>query len=62
MSFLKADLHSHSLYSNCGMHTVMELLNHARDIGLSVLAITDHGSASGGRLWAIPHPLLKFRY
>jgi putative hydrolase len=47
---LKADLHSHSHYSNCGMHSVMEIINHAKNIGLEVVAITDHGHASGGKL------------
>ncbi len=47
---LQADFHTHSNYSNCGMHTVMEIIYHARDIGLKMVAITDHGSTSGGKL------------
>lgn len=49
---LKVDLHSHSNYSNCGMHTIMEIIYHAKTIGLEIIAITDHGYASKGRLCA----------
>jgi putative hydrolase len=44
------DLHSHSLFSGCGVHTVVELLTRARERGLAALAVTDHGPAVGGRL------------
>ena len=44
---LKVDLHSHSLFSGCGLHTVMEMLAYAKSAGLKALAITDHGSALG---------------
>ena len=47
---LTVDLHSHSLFSVCGMCTYMELMNRAREIEISVLAITDHGKAVGGKI------------
>jgi putative hydrolase len=45
---LEADLHVHSLFSACGLHTYLELIEHGRRIGLKALAITDHGLAVGG--------------
>ena len=51
---LKVDLHVHSLFSACGLHTVLELLDHGRRIGLKAMAITDHGLAvGGGRLTSV---------
>lgn len=47
---LTVDLHTHSLFSQCGLFTYMELLTRAKEIGVEVLAITDHGSAVGGRI------------
>jgi len=47
---LEVDLHTHTLFSTCGMHTVLELLTRAKEIGLKGIAITDHGPALGGRL------------
>ncbi len=47
---LEIDLHVHSLFSHCGLHTVMELINQARANGMKGLAITDHGLTMGGRL------------
>jgi putative hydrolase len=47
---IPVDLHSHSLFSGCGVHTVVELLTRARERGLAALAVTDHGPALGGRL------------
>ncbi|MBN2369437.1 MAG: PHP domain-containing protein [Vicinamibacteria bacterium] len=47
---IAVDLHSHSLASRCGVHTVVEMLTRARDLGMTALAITDHGPALGGRL------------
>jgi len=46
---LQVDLHSHSHFSLCGIHSVVEMLAHAKAIGLKGLAITDHGPAIGGR-------------
>lgn len=42
---LKVDLHAHSIFSQCGVHTVVEMLTHAKKLGLKALAITDHGTA-----------------
>jgi putative hydrolase len=50
---LKVDLHSHSLFSDCGLHTIVEMLTYAKNAGLSALAITDHGPKCGGH---IPSP------
>lgn len=47
---LKVDLHSHSLFSSCGLHTVVEMLTYAKSVGLKALAITDHGTALEGRI------------
>jgi len=47
---IPVDLHAHSLFSLCGMHTVLEMLARARDLGMAGLAVTDHGPALGGRL------------
>ena len=43
---MKADLHSHSVYSD-GYSTVLELVNHAKDRGIDILALTDHDSVLG---------------
>jgi len=50
---LQVDLHVHSLFSACGLHTFLELLEHGRRIGLKAMAITDHGLAVGGRLTSV---------
>ena len=47
---LRVDLHSHTLFSRCGLHTALEMLNQARALGLEALAITDHGLTLGGHL------------
>jgi len=47
---LDIDLHSHSSYSLCGLHSFLEMLTRARENGMSALAITDHGPQLGGRL------------
>jgi len=47
---LECDLHSHTIFSHCGVHTVIEMLNYAKCKGVKALAITDHGSAVGGRV------------
>ncbi len=46
---IEVDLHAHSLMSQCGVHTHIEMLTAARNRGLKALAITDHGPALGGR-------------
>lgn len=45
---LFADLHVHSSHSKDCAVSVRELLERAREIGLDVLAITDHNSVAGG--------------
>jgi putative hydrolase len=51
---LQVDLHVHSLFSACGLHTFLELMEHGRRIGLKAMAITDHGLAvGGGRLTSV---------
>ena len=47
---IKVDLHSHTHFSLCGIHTVIELLTEAKRLGMTGLAVTDHGPALGGRL------------
>jgi putative hydrolase len=53
LSMLPADLHVHSLFSSCGLHTFLELIEHGRRIGLKAMAITDHGRAVGGHLTSV---------
>lgn len=40
---LTVDFHSHTLFSKCGLHTIVEMLTEAKARGLAALAITDHG-------------------
>ncbi len=40
---LSVDFHCHTLFSKCGLHTIVEMLTEAKARGLSALAITDHG-------------------
>ncbi len=47
---LDIDLHTHSLFSPCGLHSILEMLTQARENGMSGIAITDHGPLYGGRL------------
>jgi putative hydrolase len=47
---LTVDLHSHTLFSKCGMFTYMDLLTRAKELGVEMLAITDHGSGVGGSI------------
>lgn len=42
-----ADLHIHSIYSYDGTSTVPAILSRARQIGLDVIAITDHDEVKG---------------
>jgi putative hydrolase len=46
---IPVDFHSHSLFSGCGVHTVLEMLTAAKAKGLKGLAITDHGKLVKGR-------------
>jgi putative hydrolase len=51
---LEVDLHVHSLFSACGLHTILELIEQGRKVGLKAMAITDHGLAvGGGRLTSV---------
>lgn len=43
----KADLHIHSVYSYDATTTVRAILKHAADVGLDVIAITDHDDLRG---------------
>lgn len=43
---MKADLHSHSIYSD-GIKTIKELIYHAKENKLNILALTDHDSVLG---------------
>jgi putative hydrolase len=47
---IPVDLHSHSSFSACGLHSFIELLQQAKLNNMSALAITDHGAALKGRL------------
>ncbi len=47
---LSVDLHSHTFFSNCGIHTHLELLNQAKALGIKALAITDHGPLLDSRI------------
>lgn len=40
---LNVDFHSHTHFSKCGLHSILEMLTEARNRGLTALAITDHG-------------------
>ncbi|MFH0920727.1 MAG: PHP domain-containing protein [Fibrobacterota bacterium] len=45
---IDVDFHAHSLFSTCGVHTVVEMLSAAQERGMAGLAITDHGPFLGG--------------
>ena len=45
----ETDLHAHSLFSACGLHSIVEMLTAAKDRGLKAQAITDHGPFLGRR-------------
>ncbi len=47
---IQFDLHVHTFFSLCGIHTVMELIHHAHSLGMKGFAVTDHGLTLGGRL------------
>jgi putative hydrolase len=59
---IEADLHVHSLFSDCGLHTYLELLERAHHIGLKAIAVTDHGLTLGGRLTSTFFDRLKSPY
>jgi putative hydrolase len=45
---LTVDFHSHTFFSKCGLHSIVEMLTEAKARGLVALAITDHGPVLGG--------------
>jgi putative hydrolase len=45
---LEVDFHSHTFFSKCGLHSIIEMLTEAKDRGLAALAITDHGPVLKG--------------
>ena len=46
---LSVDLHTHSFFSACGIHTHLEILERAKILGMAAVAITDHGPALSPR-------------
>ncbi len=40
---LEVDFHTHSSFSRCGIHSVVEMLVRAKSLGMKGVAITDHG-------------------
>ncbi|MFW6244547.1 MAG: PHP domain-containing protein [Fibrobacterota bacterium] len=63
---IQFDLHVHTIFSQCGIHTVLELLERARVLGMKGFAVTDHGLTLGGRLnnpfferFRSPYPEIK---
>ncbi len=47
---ISVDFHSHTLFSACGVHSHIEMLVRARDLGMAGLAITDHGREQEGSI------------
>ncbi len=45
---IRNDLHVHSIRSNCGLHTLLEIVEIAARKGMRLINISDHGGASGG--------------
>jgi putative hydrolase len=46
---LEVDLHTHSFFSACGIHTHLEILERAKSLGMTAVAITDHGPSLSPR-------------
>ncbi len=44
------DLHAHTLFSRCGLHSIQEILRRAGERGLKGQALTDHGPIQGGQV------------
>jgi len=42
---IQFDLHVHTIFSQCGIHTALEILARANELGMKGIAITDHGPA-----------------
>ena len=47
---LEVDLHAHTSFSKCGIHSHIEMLSRAAEMGMKGVAITDHGPTLGGRV------------
>jgi putative hydrolase len=47
-TMLEVDFHSHTFFSKCGLHSIIEMLTEAKNLGLAALAITDHGPMQQG--------------
>ncbi|MBD3321994.1 MAG: PHP domain-containing protein [Chitinivibrionales bacterium] len=47
---LEVDFHTHTHFSLCGVHSVIEMLQEAKKRGLAAIAITDHGPALNSRI------------
>ena len=45
-----ADLHIHTIYSHEGTAPVAAILNRAKEVGLNVIAISDHDEIKGSLL------------
>lgn len=56
---LEVDFHSHSIFSDCGVHSVVELLEQAKKNGMYALAVTDHGPELPGRVSNVFYDRLK---
>jgi putative hydrolase len=56
---IPVDFHSHSLFSGCGVHTVLEMLTAAKAKGIQGLAVTDHGPLIGGNANSVFFERLK---
>jgi len=46
---IPVDFHAHTHFSQCGIHSHIEMLEEAKRRGMAALAITDHGPALKGR-------------
>lgn len=59
---LDVDLHTHTFFSACGIHTHLEVLTRAKALGMTAVAITDHGKVLSPRFSSpvydrLSHPL-----
>ena len=56
---LPVDFHAHTIASQCGLHTILEMLTAAKAKGLAGLALTDHGPASDSMITSVFFDRLK---
>lgn len=47
---LKIDLHIHTVASGHAYNTILEYINQAKELGMSVIGISDHSKSNGGSL------------